>query len=534
MRRRPALVVTAFPVVVLAACGDDAPRGRAATPRALPAPLQAGPPLPPSPPDPTTAPAAPPLADLVAALGLAHLDADVGTVLAALRDPGSSLLHAANHLADHGPAALPLVLALLGAGRADAAEFAVWAMVHIADSHLLTHDDRVALAEALRAWVTVDGVAWALRDLGRPGAEVLIRAPEGEHFDRALSQMGTEMVPALRDALRERAGVERVLRQVVRLGSCAADALPELVALLDDPRAAFAAARALAAAGDGSPATVRALVKGLDTEPRHALVSLARIGGGAASALPAVGGQLGSDDADVRAVAAAAWVRLGGDADRARQVVLSFVEVVEAAQRRGADHLDWDREQGEWCIATVVEALGADSAPLVGRIVAASEHVRTWCSHGEPLLVHAMRALGPAAAPGILEALLSPDPEVHDRAATLLDGIELPIPTATPRLLELAAAGNAHAASALGVSGRDANGVVEALTALVGTEACGSWAVGALGEFGPQARPAVEAIVAHGRAEAERGRDLGGVARALGRIGQATPGALDLLLAAIR
>jgi len=439
-----------------------------------------------------------------------------------------------------GPAAaeaIPALIDLLDSkrGRGGYGAGRLQSVAHIAKA--LARIGPVAIPPLVAALESKDaqqrsGVARALGALG-PAAAVAVPAlvrnladgAEPVHQDtvEALGEIGAPAKPALVAALGDadpnrRAGAALALAQ---LGAAAKDTAPALVSILEkenNPAARIAQITALPKTGP-EPARAVLLLVAAATDPddaiRHAGINaLAGARTLHPDAAEALAGLLKNADPALRQRAAHALGRLGPDAASA------LPALIDAARA----------SNGEGVFVDSLTQIGPAALPaLLSALKDAKPAENEW-------IFHTLRGFGAAAAPALNEALQNPKPEVRVSAIqalgamgldatpalhtlfTLASGDEpkaqaaalraLVALRAEPRhlkpLLEAAMASPSPDVKRAGAAGVAATGGgaelgVDTLIALLSDDdAVGRLsAVQALGELGPKAAPAVNALVEH-------------------------------------
>lgn len=280
------------------------------------------------------------------------------------------------------------------------------------------------------------------------------------------------------------------LETLTKLGPSAGQAVPELEKLLvdDDELARVLAASALVRVepdnAQRKQAAVQALARTMTETTRteirrEAAHGLARLG---APAVPAAIAVLGDQLPETRILAAETLARIGAVAADAVPTLVSLLDDEDAKVRAAATRALGRIGQVDRLSIPALTVRLQDSDPTV-RAAAAD----------------ALGEFGPAAKEAAKSLALALQDHEHDccrAAAGALERLGTGAEAATPALIDLLEKGNtdasAHAACALANVGDQA---VPLLVTAMKNEKARYWAMLALGEMGPAAKPAVPELV---------------------------------------
>lgn len=350
---------------------------------------------------------------------------------------------------------------------------------------------------------------------------------EALHRLERLGPRAAGAVPALIPGLADRdARIRRKTAEVLRrIGAPANRAVPALITALNDPakEVRTAAARALMTTKPDPKEVIPALVASLRAGPsRRCPMSAYVFGTLGAPAVPVLIDLLKDDDPALRRMAGYALGQIGPEG---RPAVPTLIEALRRLP---------DREAREH-IAGALAGTGADA---VGPLVRALRDPDPKVRGGAARAIEKLGAQAQAAVPALVAALSDPEPPDDPRPPdkSRFDGWNRegePWPSgfyaalraigvaAVPRLLEDLGGPDRQARlvamKALGFLGYDARSAVPMLIALLRDPALRGEAASALGGIGPAARSAIPPLVAALKDPEAAFR--AGAAESLGRIG---------------
>jgi HEAT repeat protein len=215
---------------------------------------------------------------------------------------------------------------------------------------------------------------------------------------------------------------------------------------------------------------------GAQTEERFEKVSLA-----------AIAALMDPEDL-VKTAAAGSLPMIGVESEKARAALIETMKHPEAKVRSAAtDGAKGGRPIGHF-VPALAERLGDTDATV--RLAAANT-------------LNQARAEAAKAVKPLIGTLRDPDEKVANAAATALGSIGPAAVEAVPALIDLLADPKSPtrmtAVSSLGVIAGDAELAIPALIGAISVDGLRPYAFSALTRFGPQARSAIPAVLAHGR-----------------------------------
>jgi HEAT repeat protein len=254
--------------------------------------------------------------------------------------------------------------------------------------------------------------------LGAPAAPGLVSAlknkAQQQHVEVILVRLGTAAVPALREALAEETGGEEATHVLGRIGRRAAEAVPDLITVLDRREAPTAlrsqAAFALGRIGEPSDAIIPSLISALRDSKREVrertAEALGRIGSPARQAVPALAVALKDDEAIVAIKACQA---------------LSFIGESEAAQPLLAAFQS-DRTEVAVEASRALWRLGPKADPVVPALLTLAEGPVEKSAPARDLLA----SFGPHIVPMLVKALREDNAAKREAAVDVLGRIGPP------------------------------------------------------------------------------------------------------------
>lgn len=325
--------------------------------------------------------------------------------------------------------------------------------------------------------------------IGAPAAPGLVAAledkPKEQRIEVALVRLGPVAVPALREALHDEKGEEGAAHVLGLIGARAADAVPDLLTVLQRPQAPASvrseAAFALGRIGEPSAAFVPALSAALKDSNRdvraQAAEALGWIGTPARAATPALVVALKDDDTRVtkNACQALAFVGDGGAAPS----LLEAFQSDRAAVAVEAGRALWRLGPKAQAIAPALFSLAA--GPLEKTASARD----------------LLASFGPRVVPNLMKALRDDEAARREAAAEVLGRIGPPAREAVPALLAALKDKNSAVAltAALALAEVDSTRAGPVMP-LLADSLNAPGAAAALANIGPDARAAVPALIA--------------------------------------
>jgi HEAT repeat protein len=363
--------------------------------------------------------------------------------------------------------------------------------------------------------------------IGAPAAPGLVEAlkdkPREQRIEVSLVRLGPAAVPALREALQDERGGEAAAHVLGLMGAPAAEAVPDLIAILQRPQAAgalrgeaaFALGRIGEPAGDIVPALIAALKDRNKDVRQQAADALGWIGPPAREAVPALVAALKDDDAKL--------------AKKACQA-LSFIDDTGAAPAL-LETFQGDRDEVRAAASWALWHLGPKAQQVLPALRAFAQGPIEKSAAARTLLA----SFGPQVVPVLVNALHDDEAARREAAAEMLGRIGPPARAAVPHLINaLQDKSSAVALTAAMALAEIDSTRARAAVPLLADSLDKPGAAQALADIGSDARAAVPALIAalKPRKEgAEADRIRAGARLALARIG---PPAVPALIEALK
>ncbi|HTU93994.1 MAG TPA: HEAT repeat domain-containing protein [Gemmataceae bacterium] len=328
--------------------------------------------------------------------------------------------------------------------------------------------------------------------IGGPAAPALAAALKDkarqQRIEVALVRLGSAAVPALREALTEEKSGEAAAHVLGLIGPRAADAVPDLIALLNRRQAvaalrseaAFALGRIGEPAGDIVPALIAALADSKKDVREQAADALGWIGSPAGTnpaVRPALTAALKDEEAKV-ALKACQALSFIGDAEAAPALLAAF--------QGGRAAIVLEAGRALW-------RLGPKNEPAIPALLSAAQGLIDKSAPARALLA----SFGPRVVPVLVKALRDDEAARREAAADILGRIGPPARPAVPALLaalkDKSSSVALMAAMALAEIDPTRGG---AAVPLLADSVDVPGATVALAKIGPDARAAVPALIA--------------------------------------